>query len=291
MMRSAPRLGLGGVLAFALTACPGPASDPSTAPGNVELPGVDTQGFTPREKREFSRYVSELLAPCPEVPVPVAQCVLEKRACGACVQVAEAIAKAVREGMAADQISQMYKERFDVHGVKAIPLEGSPSRGPENAPVTIVEFADYECPFCQRLAPVLDDLFAKHKDDVRMVYKFMPLPMHPRGEPAARAAIAAQGQGKFWEMERALFGAAGQLEDMDLDSMAKQLGLDMNRFHADEVAPATKARIDADRKLAEDLGVKGTPTIYINGREYNLKTDLEEWVKGELAKAAAPKPR
>jgi len=289
MTRAALTRLFGCVLAFALTACPGPASDPSTPTGNVSLPGIDTQGFTPREKHEFSRYVSELLAPCPEVPVPIAQCVLEQRACGACLQAAEAIAKAVREGMAADQVSQMYKERFDVHGVKTIPLEGSPTRGPENAPVTIVEFADYECPFCQRLAPLLDDLFERHKSDVRMVYKFMPLPMHPRGDPAARAAIAAQDQGKFWEMERALFAAAGRLEDMDLDGMAKQVGLDMDRFHADEAAPATKARIDADHKLAADLDVKGTPTIYVNGREYNLRQDLEEWVKGELAKA--PKAR
>lgn len=289
MMRLAPRLLLGGALAFALMGCPGPASNPSTPSGDVDLPGTDTQGFTPREKHEFSRYVSDFLAPCPEVPVPVAQCVLEKRACGACLQAAEAIAKAVREGMASDQISQMYKERFDVQGVKAIPLEGSPSRGPESAPVTIVEFADYECPYCQRLAPSLDDLFEKHKNDVRMVFKFMPLPMHPRGEPSARAAIAAQDQGKFWEMEHALFAAGGRLDDVDIDGMARQLGLDMNRFHADEAAPATKARIDADHKLADDLGVKGTPTIYVNGREYNLKTDLEEWVQGELAKA--PKTR
>src|ERR1700678_1503509 len=117
-----------------------------------------------------------------------------------------------------------------------------------------------------------------------MVYKFMPLPMHTRGEPSARAAIAAQDQGKFWEMDRALFAAGGRLEDVDLDGLARELGLDMARFHADEMSPATKARIDADRKLADDLGVKGTPTIYINGREYNLKMDIEEWVKAELAK-------
>jgi protein-disulfide isomerase len=147
-----------------------------------------------------------------------------------------------------------------------------------------VEFADFECPYCQRIAPLLDQLFDKHKTEVRMVYKFMPLPMHPRGEPAARAAIAAQNQGKFWEMDRALFAAAGRLEDVDLEGVARDLGLDMARFHADEASPATKARIDADRKLADDLGVKGTPTFYINGREFNLKTDMEEWVKGELAK-------
>jgi protein-disulfide isomerase len=267
------------------TGCPGPANDPSTAPsGDVDLPGIDTHGFTPREKHEYSRYVTEYLAPCAEVPVPIAQCVQEKRACTACLAAAEAIAKAVREGLSPDQVDQLYKERFDAHGAKTIPLEGSPSRGPEDAAVVIVEFADFECPYCQRIAPLLDQLFDKHKTEVRMVYKFMPLPMHPRGEPAARAAIAAQNQGKFWEMDRALFAAAGRLEDVDLEGVARDLGLDMARFHADEASPATKARIDADRKLADDLGVKGTPTFYINGREFNLKTDMEEWVKGELAK-------
>jgi protein-disulfide isomerase len=272
------------VLVFA-AGCPGPASDPSATPGNVELPGIDTHGFTPRERHEFSRYVTEYLAPCAEVPVPIAQCVQEKRACTACLAAAEAIAKAVREGMSTDQVDQLYKERFDAHGAKTIALEGSPSRGPDAAAVTIVEFADFECPYCQRIAPLLDQLFEKHKTEVRMVYKFMPLPMHSRGEPAARAAVAAQNQGKFWEMDHALFAAGGRLEDVDIDGFAQQLGLDMARFHADEASPATKARIDADRKLADDLGVKGTPTFYINGREFNLKTDMEEWVKGELAKA------
>jgi protein-disulfide isomerase len=178
----------------------------------------------------------------------------------------------------------MYKERFDAKAVKAIPVDGSPSRGPEDAKVTIVEFADFECPFCQRIAPMLDDFFEKHKGEVRMVYKFMPLPMHPRGEPAARAAIAAQQQGEFWAIDKVLFAAGGHLEDIELDSYARQLGLDMNRFHADEASPQTKARIDADRQLADQLGVKGTPTLYVNGREFNLKGDLEEWVKGELAK-------
>src|SRR5580658_4215485 len=273
------------VLVFAAAGCPAPANDPSTAPsGDVELPGIDTHGFTPREKHEFSRFVTELLAPCAELPVPVAQCLQEKRACTACLPAAEAIAKAVREGLSVDQIDQMYKERFDIHGLKTIPLEGSPSRGPEDARVTIVEFADFECPYCQRIAPLLDQLFENHKTEVRMVYKYMPLPMHTRGEPAARAAIAAQDQGKFWEMEHALFAAGGRLEDMDLDSYAKELGLDMARFHADEASPATKARLDEDRKLADDLGVKGTPTFYINGREFNLKTDMEERVTGELSK-------
>ena len=115
----------------------------------------------------------------------------------------------------------------------------------------------------------------------------MPLPMHPHGEIAARAAIAAQAQGKFWEMERQLFANGTHLEDADLLGYATAIGLDVERFRADLRSPGTGARLDADRKLADELGVKGTPALYINGREYDSKVDLTEWVDGEIAAAAA----
>jgi protein-disulfide isomerase len=273
-----------------LAGCGGaPASDATAAPGDVDLPGVDTREFTPREKHEFSRYVSELAAPCKGVSASLAECVLGKRACTTCLPAATAIADAVREGMTREQVQDLYKKRFDATSALTIPVEGSPSRGPESAPVTIVEFADFECPFCQRIAPELDELWEKRKDAVRFVYKFMPLPMHPHSEPAARAAIAAQAQGKFWEMDRELFANGTHLEDPDLDTYARAVGLDLDRFHADMAAPATKARIDADRKLADDLGVKGTPTIFINGREYDAKIDIDQWVDGEIAASRSPK--
>jgi protein-disulfide isomerase len=159
-------------------------------------------------------------------------------------------------------------------------------RGPDTAPVTVVEFADFECPFCQRLAPELDAVLEKRAGKVRFVYKFMPLSMHPHGEQAARAAIAAMDQGKFWEMHQKLFANGTHLEDADLDNYAKSVGLDLTRFHADLQSPATKARLDADRKLADDLGVKGTPTLYIDGREYDAKVELGDWLDAEIAKAS-----
>ena len=264
----------------------GPADDASNGAQDVELPGVDTHEFTPRERHEFSRYVTELPAPCKAVAVPIAQCVIEKRACAACIPAAVLVAKAVREGMAREQVEGLYNQRFDASGTKSIRLEGSPSRGPEGAPVTLVEFADFECPFCQRIAPELDQLWEKRKATVRFVYKFMPLPMHPHGEIAARAAIAAYAQGKFWEMERQLFANGAHLEDADLLGYATAIGLDVDRFRADLQAPATKARLDADRKLADELGVKGTPALYINGREYDSKMDLTEWIDSEIAAAS-----
>ncbi len=268
----------------------GAANAPGQADGDLELPGVDTHEFTPREKHEFSSYVTQLPAPCKDVAVPIAQCVLEKRACAACLPAAQTIAKAVREGMAKDQVEGLYKERFDAASAKTIPVDGSPSRGPESAPVTIVEFADFECPFCQRLAPELDALWEKHKTDVRFVYKFMPLSMHPHGEVAARAAIAAQAQGKFWEMHHQLFTNGDRLDDAALLGYAAGIGLDVDRFRADVQSPATKARLEADKKLGDTLNVKGTPTIFINGREYDSKVDIDDWVNGEIAASASASP-
>ena len=266
-----------------VSACRADAEDASDVSRIVRLPGVDTHDFTPREEHEFSRYVEQFAAPCPSIAVPIAQCVLEKRACPSCLSAAVAIAKGVREGMAAEQIEGLYKQRFDAAGARAIPLDGSPSRGPEGAAVTLVEFADFECPFCQHLAPTLDEIWESRKTSVRFVYKFMPLSMHPHGEIAARAAIAAQAQGKFWEMHHELFANGSRLEESDLQGYARAIGLDVDRFLADEHSPATSARLEADRHLAEDLGVKGTPTIFVNGREYDSKLDLTQWLDEEIA--------
>jgi thiol-disulfide isomerase/thioredoxin len=272
-------------LGYALLAgCGSATQSPVTASEqDVDLPGVDTSQFTPRERHELSVFVRELPAPCKDVAVPIGQCLIEKRACAACLPAAQAIAKAVREGMSHEQVTDIYKERFDVTSSRSISLTGSPSRGPEDAPVVVVEFADFECPFCQKIAPELDELWEKRKDKVRFVYKFMPLSMHPHGEIAARAAIAADMQGKFWEMHKLLFANGQHLEQSDLEKYAASIDLDVTRFRADMRSPAAKEHIDADRKLADDLQVKGTPTLFIDGREYDSKVDLGEWLDQEIA--------
>ena len=268
-----------------LAGCGGAATTPGVpgAASAADLPGVDTSNFTPREKHEVALYAGELPSPCADLAVPVARCLLEKRPCQACLPAAQVIAQAVRDGLAREQVEDLYKQRFDATTAKRIPVDGSPSRGPEAASVVLVEFADFECPFCQKIAPQLDALWEKRKEKLRFVYKFMPLSMHPHGEQAARAAIAAQNQGKFWEMHHQLFANGDRLEPSDLEGYAKAIGLDLAKFRDDLQSPATTARIASDRKLADELGVKGTPTIYIDGRAYDSKIDLQQWVDGEIA--------
>jgi protein-disulfide isomerase len=269
---------------------PAPSASAAAEVKDVTLPGVDTSPMTPRERHAFGQLVGELLAPCPDVPVPVAQCVLEKRACGACLQAAKWVAGAVRAGAPTDQIAHAYKERFDPSTLKTLPIAGSPTRGPEGAPVTIVEFADFECPHCAAAVPMIDEELKAHPDQIRLVYKSYSLPFHTRAEPAARAAFAAGQQGKFWEMEHILFERQQHLEDADLERYAKMLKLDVAQWKRDMDSPAVKAKIEADHKLGEDLKLKGTPTIYVNGRELDVEADesLDERVAAELGVPPTP---
>ena len=249
---------------------------------DVSFPGVDTSMLTTRERHEYATYVTELLSPCSNVPVSIAQCIKESRACTKCVPAAKYVLKGEREGLTRDQIEKSYHARFDSDKVKNVPVDGAASKGPDAAPVVLVEFADFTCPHCGVMAPRLEELFQTHKDSLRYVYRYFPLsgPGHENGEPAARAAAAADLQGKFWPLHDAMFANQQHLGPSDLDAMAKAVGIDLNKFHVDMESQAIKDKVANDKKLGESLGVEGTPTIYINGRE--LAGDLNDWVNMEL---------
>lgn len=249
----------------------------------VALEGIDTGSLTPREKREWSTYVSEFLSPCPSVPAAIAQCVQEKRDCDRCLPAAKYVMKGVKDGMTREQIEKSYKNRFDADKIKSVPIDGSPTKGSEAAAITIVEFADFQCPHCAQFAPLIDKIAESRKNDVRFAYKFYVLGKFPNSENAARAAIAAGKQGKFWEMHHLIFANQERLEQQGLDQMAKELGLDVSRFHADMQSPETADRIAKDRKLGEDLKIEGTPTLFINGRQFDGHQDLDDWLDLELS--------
>jgi protein-disulfide isomerase len=248
---------------------------------DVVLPAIDISAMTPRERHQWSTAVTEALSPCANVPVSVAQCIQESRPCGSCIIAAKWLAHAVREGASPDAIRHAYKERFDPSSAKTIPIDGSPTRGPDDAPVTIVEFADFECPHCRDAVPRIDAVLEAHPTKARLVYKTYTLPFHTRGEPAARAAFAAEKQGKFWEMEHQLFEHQQHLEDADLERYARALRLDIPRWKADVDSTEVTDRVAHDRKLGEELKLRGTPTIYVNGRE--LDTEADESLEGRLA--------
>jgi hypothetical protein len=288
--------GLWAALALFGAACRSPADSPkepppveeTAAPAPAALPGVDTSNLTPREQTKWREYVGELLAPCSDQPVSIAQCVSEARDCSACLPAAKFLVDRVRRGDARAQAETAFRSRFSPDAVKTIDTTGSPSKGAEKPSVTLVEWADFECPFCAVAAPLLKNVVDKYPDQVQLVFKHYPLSAHQHSENAARAAVAAQKQGKFWPLSYAMFESQKSgLDEPNIMKLARDAGIDMKGFETDIASEATADSVARDRKQADDLGLEGTPMIYINGRyfsleNFDLRQDLEPWVALEI---------
>ncbi len=266
------------------------ASAPPAPSGAAEaaLGKLDLQGLTARERTELTGQLAKLSAPCDE-PVTLAACISESRACKACVPAGRYLGKLVRFGTPEAQRKAIYEARFDPKKLKSIDLGDSPSMGPEDAVVTIVEWADFECTGCLGMKPLFELMIERFPGQVRLVYKNFPLESkHPNAMGAAKAAVAGQNQGKFWEMHKALFESQGSLAPQDLSRIAKKVGLDMVKFRADFSSPATAKDIKRDMDQAEALGLDGTPFIFINGRQPPIELfepffeNFEEWVRLEI---------
>jgi len=268
---------------------PADSKDPKAAEQGapVHLDQVDTSGLTQRELSQWSMHVSELLAPCPDQPVTLAECVRDKRSCDTCLPGAQFLVGQVKQGKARAQVETAFRLRFAPEEVKAVELGSSPAKGASDAPVTIVEWADFECPFCAAASPQLSQTVARFQPHVKLVFKYYPLASHEHGELAARAAAAAQKQSKFWEMHSKLFDNQDNLDRKSILRIAHDLGLDEKQFVTDLDSEAVADLVHKDRKQAEKLGLRGTPMIFINGRRFeienfNLIEDLDNWLKLEI---------
>jgi protein-disulfide isomerase len=181
----------------------------------------------------------------------------------------------------------------DPRAVYRVPVDGSPSKGPADALVTIVESSDFQCPFCKRVAPTLKQLEEAYPGKVRFVFKHNPLSIHPLAMNAALAAEAARAQGgdaRFWAMHDALFDASPALEEAGLYAAAQKIGLDLAQFKAALAAGAGRDRVERDQRLVTSLGATGTPAFFINGRKISGAYPLDAFKKivdEELAKAEA----
>jgi protein-disulfide isomerase len=145
-----------------------------------------------------------------------------------------------------------------------VQLEG-PMRGPADAKVTIVEFSDFQCPFCSRVVPTVEKIMKDYPKDVRLFFRHNPLPFHQNAPLAAEAAVAAQAQGKFWQMHDKMFANQQALDRAGLEKDAQEIGLDMGKFKAALDSGKYKAKVDAEDKEGAAVGVTGTPTFFING--------------------------
>jgi protein-disulfide isomerase len=232
------------------------------------LPQVDVGDLTDVERTVWVSLINDELSPCGE-PVSVGRCAKEGRACGRCVPAARYLARLVKVGYERAQIEDMYTLRYGRETEVRLPIDQAPLRGAPMAPITIVEFSDFECAYCGRAHPILRRALREFEGKVRLAFMNFPLSMHERAVPAAAAAIAAGNQGKFWEMHDLLFENQVALEAQDLERYAAQLGLDVERFRTDSASEETRARIERDRQQGIEVGVEGTPTMFVNGRHFS----------------------
>ena len=150
-------------------------------------------------------------------------------------------------------------------GSVSLDISDSPSRGPEDAPVVLVEFSDYQCPYCSIVQDTLRRLLEKYPGKIRHVVKNLPLAFHNHAGSAALAALAAGRQGKFWEYRRVLFENQKAMTEADLIRYARGLGLDLQRFQSDLKDPQLRDLVERDIRQAAALGTSGTPTFFVNG--------------------------
>jgi protein-disulfide isomerase len=173
--------------------------------------------------------------------------------------------------------------------VTKIEVGVAPVKGPKNAPVTIVEFSDFQCPFCKNVVPTLEALEKQYGNKVKVAFKNQPLPFHANARPAAAASLAANAQGKFWEYHDKLFAHQEALDRASLEKYAAELGLDMSKFKAALDSKKFDAQITADATEATWAGAEGTPTFFINGRKLVGAQPLDAFkaiIDEELKKAS-----
>jgi len=176
---------------------------------------------------------------------------------------------------------------MDPNKVYNIPLTSSPAKGADTAKVTVVEFADYQCPFCGQAEALVKQVLETYPKDVRLVYKQFPLTsIHPQAMAASKAALAAGRQGKFWEMHSLIFDNQRQLSPEKYTEFAEKLQLDVPQFQKDMESPEVLAQINREMQEGKAADVTGTPTIFVDGKRLmNRSFDgFKQMIEGSLGR-------
>lgn len=179
-----------------------------------------------------------------------------------------------KEIIAQLKAEEMKNQPLSAELQKLIAASGAPEYGPADAKVTVVEFSDFECPYCSRAANVMTGLKEKYGDKVRFVFRQFPLSFHKNAQGAAEASMAANAQGKFWEFHDLMFKNQKALSTAELEGYAKTVGLDMAKFKADMESHKYADQVKSDVELGGKVAVSGTPTLFINGERAANPTDL-----------------
>jgi len=249
----------------------------------TELPAVDFSGLPASRKASALRLLRNHDCTC-GCGMKVAECRVQDPSCSWSKGLAAAMIAALKEGKGDNEaIAAANESRWGhapappklLEDAVAIPVAGAPEIGPQSARVTLVEFSDFQCPYCYRASHQIAAILKAYPTQVKLIFKEFPLDMHSQAAQAARAAIAANDQGKFWQMHDLMFAGRTDLSRPALLAMAAKAGMDVKRFTADLDSPQTKQIVARDLADGDKAGVEGTPTVYIDGQRYNGSLELD----------------
>jgi protein-disulfide isomerase len=248
----------------------------------TQLPNVDFTGVSPDQKQQVLKLLREENCTC-GCGMKMAECRMKDPKCVFSRMSSEAAIKTLKDGKGVDAMRKAALAEDHLKTLDAfvkIRTEGEPTKGPANARITLVEFSDFQCPYCAQAAVKLDEILKKHPNDVRLVYKQFPISLiHSQANLAARASLAANLQGKFWPLHDLMFKNNEKLSQDNILAWAKQIGLNMDKFTKDLDSPALKKAVERGVAEADEIGVLGTPTVFLNGQRYNGELDPAEFGK------------
>lgn len=259
----------GPVAATSAVETPPPSEVTPTPTSEItEAKGVDLARLSEPQKTSFFQLINSEPSACGK-PHSLAVSLRDDAACRDSLSVSQFISDALASGASPSDIKANMDYVVGALQPRKIDIEGRPVYGNERAPVTVVVFADFECPHCRQEAPMLRQAIDQFRGRAKLVFKHFPLSAHPRAKVAAIATVAAQNQGKFWEMHDIVFENQNELSDADIRRYAQKIGLDMKQFDAEFSALKGKDLVEADRVEGEKLEISGTPAVFVNGRYFN----------------------
>ena len=250
---------------------PEPAIPANPAAALSGIPGMDFSSLPPAAQRELSTILSDEFCYC-GCPHTLGACLKQHTTCRHAKRMARLAASAVAEGAAASEVIVVMSQYYASFREERVNLKVDPRMcmGDAAAPVTVAEFADFECPHCFHARPLLDELAKKNASKVRLCFLPFPLGNHPNSVPAAQAALWARDQGKFWEMHEALFTHQENLSAPAMAELANKLGLPGAKLQEVLKTEAYKQELEGFRAQGRAANISGTPAIFYNGRSYKL---------------------
>jgi protein-disulfide isomerase len=237
------------------------------------LPGIDFSGLSKPQRDAVLTVIRTEPCAC-GCDMKVAECRMKDPACAFSRRLAAFAIRTASSGKSEAAI----RAELDKYAKEPPPLldppvklsiAGAPFKGPADAKVTIVEFSDFQCPYCAKAAVEASQVSQKFPKDVKLVFKQFPLEDHSQASLAAEASLAAQAQGKFWPLHDKMYANFRQINHARILVWATEAGLDMNRFRTELDGHKYAARVKAEEQEGEAAGVGGTPTFFINGKKFN----------------------